>query len=257
MTPVANVGSPRAEGSAAAPVGAGGLAAVPELLWAPARAFARLAATPAWVGLLALYALLYAGGSAIALRATQDFQIESTERMLDRMNVPDDARADALSKLPEPGDTSAPVLFKSLGGAALGAAIAGLVGALVILALLRIMGHTLGFTRVLALFFGAGVATGLGALIRGAVMAAAGTVEISLGPGALFPDLPFHSPLAILLDQFDPFSLWNVALLGIGLGVMNRMGRGAAFGIAGTYWIAKGVLLGGLRLGVSWMMGSL
>ena len=242
--------------SALLPAGGAGLGVLPGILWAPGRAFARLAAAPRWLGPLLLVAFLTGLGAWTSLSTTLEFQIETTESMLDRLNVPEEQRAASLEKLPDPGEQTPGVLIKNVGGGMLSIVVMGLVGAGVLHLLARLMGHVPTFRQTLALYWAAALVSALGFVIKSALVSAAGTVEVTLGPGALFPDLPFHSAPAILLDLLDVFSLWNLALLGIGAGVMYRISRGAAFGISGIYWILKAVFLAGSRFFVAWMVGA-
>lgn len=242
-------GSPKDSGPA-------GLGIFPDLLWAPAAAFGRLAAAPRWVGPFLVVLLLHALGAWTALPTLLELQIDSAESMMDRLNLPDEEREKALADLPDPDDRSAGVVLRNVGSSVLGVAALGLAGAGLVHLLVRVLGHAGTFRMALALFWAAAVASALGALVKYGLMQAAGTMEVTLGPGALFPDLPYHSAPAILLDLLDVFSLWNLALLGIGASVMYRIPRGAAFTVAGIYWLVKAVFTGGSRFFLAWMMGG-
>lgn len=252
---------PRTDPAAPAPpagpdAGPWGFGILPGILWAPSAAFQRLAVRPAWLGPFLLVLVLHAAGAWMALPTVLEIQIDSTESMLDRLGVPEADREAALASLPDPDDRSAGVILKNVGSGVLGVAALGTVGALLIHLLARGLGHAGTFRMALALFWAAAIASGLGAFVKYGLMQAAGTMEVTLGPGALFPDLPYHSAPSILLDLLDIFSLWNLALLGIGASVMYRIPRGAAFTVAGIYWLFKAVFTAGSRFFVAWMMGG-
>ncbi len=247
---------PAAPPAAGPDAGPWGLGILPELFWAPSAAFGRLAVRPAWLGPFLLVLVLHAAGAWIALPTVLQIQIESTESMMDRLGLPDAEREAALAGLPDPDDRSPGVILRNVGSGVLGVAALGTVGALLIHLLVRVLGHPGTVRMAFALFWAAAIASGLGALVKYGLMQAAGSMEVTLGPGALFPDLPYHSAPSILLDLLDAFSLWNLALLGIGASVMYRIPRGAAFTVAGIYWLFKAVFTAGSRFLVAWMMGG-
>jgi hypothetical protein len=233
-----------------------GLGVIPDILLAPGRAFARLAARPRWVGPFAAALVLAALGGWLSLSAVLDYSAEAAEAMMTRMGAPEEARAEALARMPDADDRSAKVLLQNVGGAALLTGVFGLLGAGVLHLIARIAGRVPTFRQTLALFSGAFVVTGLGALVKGALIASAGSVEVTLGPGALFPDLAYHSLPAILLDLLDVFSLWNLALLTIGGAAVWGAARGTSLGICGTYWLLKAVVVAGGRALQAWMTGA-
>lgn len=237
--------------------GLAGAAVVPDLILAPRRAFERLAAAPRWIGPMIVGLVLVTVAAWVALPVTLDFSYESAAATLERMGVPEVDRVEALARMPDADDRSPRVLAQHVGGGMVGAAVFAFVGALLLHGIARAAGLAPARRATLALFFGAYVVSALGALVKASLMAAAGTIEVTLGPGALLPDLAYHSVPAILLDLFDVFSLWNLALLGIGAQGMWRVARGTAFGICGTYWILKAVGVAGSRAFASWMLGAL
>lgn len=233
-----------------------GLAVVPAVLVSPESAFRRLARDPQWIGAFLLVAVLVAIGAWIALPATLEFSAETAEGTMARLGLSEEQRAEALAGMPGPDDRSPGVLFQNVGGSAIAVIVFGFAGAGILHAIARIAGRSPTFRQTLALFAAGYVVTGLGALTKSALIAASGTVEVTLGPGAVL-DLPFHSVPAILLDLFDVFSLWNLAVLTIGGAVLWGASRKSAFAVCGTFWLVKAFFTVAGRLAGAWMMGAI
>ena len=246
-----------AAGTIEAGVGPLGLAVIPAILVAPENAFRRLARNPQWTGTFLVVAVLTALGAWVALTATLEYSAQTAEAAMARMGLSEGQRAEALAKLPDPDDRSPAVVIKNVGLAPVLAIVFGIVGALILHLIAKIAGRSPTLRSSLALFGAASVVSGLGALVKSGLIAASGTVEVTLGPGAAVPDLPFHSVPAILLDLFDVFSLWNLALLTIGAAVLWGTTRKSAFTVCGTFWLVKAFFLVAGRLIGAWIMGAI
>jgi hypothetical protein len=234
-----------------------GLAVVPAILTSPGGAFRRLARDPQWIGPFAAAVVLVAIGAWIALPATLEFSAQTADATMSRMGLSDEQRAEALARMPDPDDRSPGVLLRNVGGSALAMVAFGFLGAGILHGIARLAGRTPTFRRTLALFSAGYVVSGLGGLVKSGLIAASGTVEVTLGPGALLGDLPFHSVPAILLDLFDVFSLWSLAVLTIGGAVLWGTTRKSAFAVCGTFWLVKAFFTVGGRLVGAWMIGAL
>jgi hypothetical protein len=180
----------------------------------------------------------------------------TTETALDRLGLPEADRERALAELPAPDDRSAGVLAQYLGGGVGTVAVFGFLGVVLLHWIARLAGRPAAFRASLALFWPAFALSSVGSLVKAALMAGSGTVEVTLGPGALFPDLAYHSPGAIFLDLFDLFSVWNLVVLVLGAERIYGVTRGGALGICGSYWGIKALLVAGTRLFAAWMVGA-
>jgi hypothetical protein len=103
------------------------------------------------------------------------------------------------------------------------AAPAFFLGALLFHVLASAFGAEPRFSQTLGLFSLAHLASAAGALAKGALVRASDTIEVTLGPGALVPGVPFESGLGIFLDLFDVFSILNAVLLAIGARVVYHV----------------------------------
>jgi hypothetical protein len=187
-------------------VGPLGLAIIPAVLVAPENGFRGLARDPQWIGPFVVVALLVAIGARLALPATLEFSAQTAEATMARMGLSEEQRAEAVTRIPSPDDRSPKVLLQNVGLAPVLSVLFGVVGALILHLIAKIAGRSPTFRSSLALFGAASVVSGIGALVKSGLIAASGTVEVTLGPGAALPDFPLHSVPAILLDLLDVFS---------------------------------------------------
>ncbi|MFN8176493.1 MAG: YIP1 family protein [bacterium] len=242
-------------GSATREAGSGplGLGVVPLLLVSPVEAFRRLAREPRWIGPFVLGVLLVTIGMWLALTVTLEASAQKAEQIMGKLGVPEAKRTEALANLPSPDDRSAAVLIRNVAVPGLIVVAFGFLMAGVLHLFVRLSGRTPAFRQTLTLFSAGFVVVALGDLVKSALMAASGTMEVTLGPGALIPDLRYDSVPSILLDFLDVFSVWNLVLLTIGGAVLWGTTRRASFGICGTFWLLKGLLVVAGRLFGAWL----
>lgn len=237
-------------------LGPGAWKAFPGVLAAPARTYGALAARPQWIGSLVLSLVLTAIASWVSLGPTLELALDSAEATMERFGLPEEERERALAEIPSPDDRSPRVLGQHIGGGVVALAVFGFLGAAVLHAIARFAGRPATFRTTLALFMPALALSCFGSLAKAGLMAASGTVEVTLGPGALLPDLGYHSPAGIFLDLFDVFSIWSLVVLVLGAERLYGVTRGAALGICGSYWGIKAVFVAGVRLFGAWMVGA-
>jgi hypothetical protein len=220
-----------------------GLSQVAELARSPAAAFAGIRENPAWLGPVVLCLLLTLLGTWISLPVTLRAEAQATRAIHEKFGLGREALAEALERIPDPEALTFSDVAVRLLMAGLGLAVTLLIAVLVFHFLGRAFGTTARFRHSLALYFLAYVASAVGALFKGVLMVAAGTIDVTLGPGALVPGLEVSSVAGRLLDLADIFSLLNLYLLAVGAEVVYRVGRGVAWGLAGSFCFLKAVLL--------------
>jgi hypothetical protein len=234
---------------------AGGIDAVGLLLSSPSAAFARLRERPRWVGLL----LLCAGSAAVASWISLPQTLEEEARILgdvvERFDIPAERADEMLRSVPDPGDVTPAELVKRVGGAALGTAAFLLLGFGAFHVVARVCGAQPSFRQSGAVFFLAAIASAAGTLLRGVLIRLMDTIDVTLGPGALWPGLDPVSVTASFLNVFDVFSVLNLWLLAIGAGVVFGASRGTAWGIAGAWWILKSIVVFSMMLFRVWISG--
>jgi hypothetical protein len=220
-----------------------GLSLAAELVKSPVAAFRGVREDPEWLGPAALCLLLVLLGTWIPMPVVLRAEAEATRTIHEKLGLGREALAEALERIPDPeaiafSDVAARLLF-----AALGFVVTLLVGVAVFHLLGRAFGTTASFRHTTALYLLAYVASAVGTLLKAVLMRAAGTIDVTLGPGALVPGLEVSSVAGRLLDLADVFSLLNLYLLAIGAGIVYRVGKGIAWGLAGSFWFLKAVLV--------------
>lgn len=229
-----------------------GLANIAPLITSPTQAFQRLAERPgrAWVGPMIVSAILITLGAWIMLPQLLPLSYDSAAALMERMGVPEEEMEKALSTMPlEPNAT---VIATQVLPTLLYVPILMLLGTAFVHLALRVLGGTIRFSESLGMFSLAYVVWALGGLVRGALAAAAGSVEVTLGPGALLPGVEYLSPLGIFLDLFDAFGIWQVFVLVTGISVVARVSRGMAWGVALGYWVIRSGLLASSKVFMMW-----
>jgi len=235
----------------------GGIGAVPLLLSSPAAAFERLAERPRWLGLLMLCAASAGLSAWIALTPTLEAEAEIARKVVERFDLTPEQAEEVRSGLTDPAAPGAGEVAKRVGGAAVGTAVALLAGMMLFHGIVRMAGPAPALRRSASVFFLAAVAIAAGAVLRGVLVRLAGTIDVTLGPGALVPDLDPASVTAALLNVFDVFSVLHLWLLATGTGVALGATAGTAWAIAGAWWILKSLVVFSLMLFRVWISGNL
>jgi hypothetical protein len=238
------------------PVAAGGLGAVPLLFTRPAEAFAGLRPRPKWIGVLGLIVVLVALSTWIQLAQQLEFGAEITIRTMERFGAPEDAIEETLASLPDPDSLTIGDIAGQVAPAVITIVVVFFVGTAVLHLVAKIAGADPGFRLSLTVYALAFVPLALGVLVKSLLVRASDTMEVTLGPGILFPGLDYNSLPAILLDLLDVFSLWNLVLLAVGARVAYRVSSTAGWGISGTLWVLRSLLVFGGRMFGAWAAGS-
>ena len=102
------------------------------------------------------------------------------------------------------------------------------------------------------MYWTAHLAAGLGYLVTALLVRAGDSVEVSLGPAALFPGLEWGSIPYLFLDLFNVFALCTLFLLAVGSRWVFGTSRNTGWVIGGVYWGFAAIL----NLGVG-VLGAL
>jgi hypothetical protein len=191
------------------------------VLTSPRETFAGVAASPKWLGILAVTSLVVALFTALPLtteagrQAAIDQQVDSMKSMgfevSDQMYEQMQKRSGSM-----PYTTGVSILVVS---PIIGLIIAGILFAIFNAA----MGGEASFKQVFAVLVHAGVITAVSTAFSGVIHyfgpGSAGSVA---NLGALLPMLPEKSFAAHLLGMVDLFLIWYIVVLAIGLAVLYR-----------------------------------
>lgn len=235
----------------------GGIEAVPLLFSSPSAAFARLRDRPRWIGLLLLCAVSAAVSAWIALPPTLEEEADVMRGVVERFDLPPEQAEEMMARVTSPEDVGAGELVKRIGGAFVATAAVLLIGMLVFHLIARISGPDPAIGQSAAIYLLAAVASAVGSLVRGTLIRVSGSVDVTLGPGALLPGMDPASVTAAFLNVFDVFSVLNLWLLATGLRVVLGASAGTAWAASGAYWILKSLLVFSMMLFRVWISGNL
>jgi hypothetical protein len=190
------------------------------IITSPKATFESVAASPKWLGMLALTTLISAGGAALPLTteggrdALLDQQVRAMEGFGMQVN---DQMFDQLRKrnVIAPYTTAGSIIVAS---PIITAVIAGILFAIFNAA----MGGNATFKQVYAVVVHAGVIQALGQLFTGPLNYFRQSMTSATSLGVLLPMLPDGSFAARLAGMIDLFLVWWVVALSIGLGVLFR-----------------------------------
>lgn len=222
----------------------------------PERTFRDLAARPrrAWVGPIVLCAVIATLATWIMLPEILEAAYTAAVTFMDKVGVPDERRAEALANLPL--DVTPHVIVTQVLPNLITVPVFILIGATFVHLVSRAFGSQSRFGPTLGMFAVGYVIWATGGLVRGIVAGMSDTIEVTLGPGALLPNVPVLSPWGIVLDLFDVFSLWHLYVLVAGVAVVTRVSRGTAWGVALSYWVVRSLILAGGKGFMLWTQGG-
>jgi hypothetical protein len=235
----------------------GGIEAVPLLFSSPSAAFALLRERPRWLGLLLLCALSAGIAAWIALPSTLEAEAEIMRDVIERFDMPPEQAEEMMASTTDPEDVGASELAQRVGGGFVATAAVLLIGMLVFHVIARVSGPDPSIRQSASIYFLAATASAAGSLLKGVLIRVSGSIDVTLGPGALFPGLDPTSVTAAFLNVFDLFSVLNLWLLVIGLGVVLGSSRGSAWAIGGAYWVLKSLVVFSMMLFRVWISGNL
>ncbi len=186
----------------------------------PREIFASVAASPKWLGMLALTTVILALFAALPMtteagrQAAIDQQV--TQMQSFGMTVSDqmyEALEKGAGRMPYTAGISVLVITPIFA-----VIIAGILFAIFNAA----MGGEASFKQVFAVLVHAGAIWALSAVFSGAVNYFRGSMGSVANLGALLPMLPESSFAGRLLGMVDVFLIWYIVVLAIGLGVLYR-----------------------------------
>ena len=231
-----------------------GFGAALQVISAPRAAFEAVARDPQWIGPTLISLVIAVVGAFLMLPVGLSMQEELTIASLEKFDAPDEVVDQALAELPDPDNPGPGFYGQQMSGPIIATVFGLLLGALIVMLGAKFAGGGEGYRANLSLVAVANVIASLGFLVKAAVTAMTGTYEVSLGLPALL-GLEFHSLPAIFLDLLDPFFLWHLFVLGIGVSVVNRVSKGAGNGVAFVWWALSLLRVRGMRFYFAWILG--
>jgi len=207
---------------------------------APSKAFQALVQRPVWVAPVVLIAV-YAAVLNFAVMETK-----SGEAAL-RLEIQDSPRA---ANMPPEAMETALGFGKAMAvvGSLVGVPLITFAGAGIVYLLFSIvLGGEATYKQTLSIWSHAGLIGLLGGLVQTTMILVKGSFKSSTSLAAFLPFLEESSFVYKVFQGLDLFLLWQLAVLSIGMGIMNRVGtRKAAIAIFSTFLIII-VIIAGIR----------
>jgi hypothetical protein len=213
----------------------GPLARIPGALFTPIPTFESIARKPTWLAPLVLWIAVSLSFAAVLLPRV-DFDRMIRGQLEKRGPVPEER----IERIVDRQKSIAPVLYNAM--AVVSPAAISLLVALVFWGAFQAFGWQLTFRQSFGATAHAFLPAALGALLFIPVLARQSSVDPRTMGDLLRSNLGFlvdrQSSPAVhsILQSFDVFSFWALALLGIGLSAAARVGRGEAYGLVGALW---------------------
>lgn len=115
-----------------------------------------------------------------------------------------------------------------------------------------VMGGDSTFKRVWGVCLLGGLVSMIGGLIKLPLIIAKGSLYVSFGLAALFPDKDFTSIVYSILFYFDAFMIWGLIVTGIGFATIFNISRAKGYTIALILdLLFIGLIVGGTAIGMS------
>ena len=187
------------------------------LITAPRTLFAHLAERPAWV---VPFLLLILAAAVFVVATWQNAWVPQMTAKMDEQGAPEQAYEMMA------GNTG--LIMYSLMIPIIGAIVTFIYAAAVMFVGNFLLGGRLDYRRALSIVSHAGLVSLIALPVRILLANAASSPQVTLGPGALLPPdqqegfaLKF---LAYFFQSFDVFTLWQTALVALGVSVIARVG---------------------------------
>jgi len=186
----------------------------------PKATFQSVAASPKWLGMLVLTAVLVAFFTALPMTTDAGKQA-ALEQQVEQMKSFGFQVSDQAYEQLEKGLGRLP--YTTAGSIIVFTPIIGLIFAGILFAIFNAaLGGEASFKQVYATYMHSGVIGTLSAVLSGTVNYFSGRVGSVTNMGALLPMLSEKSFLAHLMGTIDIFIIWSVVVLAIGLGVLYK-----------------------------------
>ncbi len=225
-----------------------GSAGVFQVFTSPSTAARGIAERPGWlVPLIIVLAVIFIFGFV-----TYEYQAEPQREMLEKIQSERGVETDINARL-------APTLAnraKSGVWIALGIGILlVLIPALVLNGVARVAGTNVGFKRMFAWMSAAGLILALGMIIKLPIIIAKGSIDVRTSLAMLAPSVGIQTPLGVLLNSFDIFSIWAVVATVIGFAVLTGFNNKKSALIVVGLWLVYVLIHVGSTALMSGLMG--
>jgi hypothetical protein len=121
-----------------------------------------------------------------------------------------------------------------------------LIPAAVLNGVARVAGGDVGFKRMFAWMAAVGLISALGMLVKLPIALAKGSIDVRTSLALLAPSVGIQTPLGVLLNSFDIFSIWAVVAAVIGFAVLTGFNNKKSGYIVAGLWLLYVLILVGV-----------
>jgi len=225
-----------------------GSGSVFQVFTSPSSAARGIAERPGW--LLPLIIVLVA--SFLFGFITYKYQVESQREMLERIQSERGVEIDIDARL---APTPVKKILAGVQTALFLAIFLILVPAAVLNGVAKVAGANVGFKRMFAWMAAVGLISVLGMLIKMPIAFAKGSIDVRTSLALLAPSVGIQTPLGVLLNSFDIFSIWAVVAAVIGFAVLTGFDNKKSGFIVGGLWLLYVLILVGVTALSTSLMG--
>jgi hypothetical protein len=129
------------------------------------------------------------------------------------------------------------ILIRSLIGAVISTPIFLLLKTAIFYFAIIVSGYEIKFKKVFSLITWASVITSLGILIKTLLTLIKHTSEIYTSLAVFGVGMDHKSSIFVLLNNFEIFTIWNILLIGFGVGAITNMKRSKSIAIVVVLWL--------------------
>ena len=190
----------------------------------PARAFEKLVARPAWIGVFMLVMAVSMAGSQVTYPLMMDMQREMGERSIENRQLTPEQEEAAMQRLSRPDSAAnriVMIVFQVLGQ---------LLWLVIMAGILMFCGNILlggesTFKTVMAITAYSWLVLIPKTLLTVPMMLAKGSAAVSTSLLILIPSDRWMTPLGAALGAVDLFSIWRIVLIVTGISIAYRFSR--------------------------------
>lgn len=129
------------------------------------------------------------------------------------------------------------ILIRSIIGAIISTPIYLLLKGVIFYFAIIVTGYEIKFRKMFSLTVWAGIITSLGIVVKTALTVIKHSSNVYTSLAVFLPNLDKSSSLFVFLNNFEIFTLWNLTLIGLGLGVITKLNKKKSTTIVFVLWI--------------------
>ncbi len=133
--------------------------------------------------------------------------------------------------------TTSNILIRSIVGAIISTPIYLLLKAAIFYFTVVVTGYEIKFKKIFSLTVWSGIITSLGVIVKTLLTIMKHSSQVYTSLAVFLPGMNNKSVLFAFLNNFEIFTLWNLALIGVGIGVITKMDKKKSTTLVFVLWL--------------------